>query len=45
MLVGNSNRDLRFNLQKLVVHVKDDLLDHLLRLLGFVDQVVEVGPD
>ena len=45
VLVGNRYRYLRFNLQELVVHVEDDLLDHLFGFLGFVDQVVEVGPD
>ncbi len=45
MLVGDGDGDLRFDLQELVVHVEDDLFDHLFRLLGFVDQVVEVGPD
>jgi hypothetical protein len=45
MLVGDGDGDLRFDLQELVVHVEDDLLDHLFGLLSFVDQVVEVGPD
>ena len=45
MLVGNGNRHLRLDLQKLVLHVKNHLLDHLFRLFGFIDQVVEIGPD
>jgi hypothetical protein len=45
VLVGNGDGDLRFDLQELVVHVEDDLLDHLFGLLSFVDQVVEVSPD
>ena len=45
VLIGDGDRDLRFDLQKLVLHVEDDLLDHLFRVLGLVDQVVEVGPD
>jgi len=36
---------LRLYLQKLVLHVENYLLDHLLRFLGLVDQVIEVGPD
>jgi hypothetical protein len=45
MLVGNCDRDLGLDLQKLVLHVEDDLLDHFFRLFGLVDQVVEIGPD
>ena len=45
VLVGDGNRHLRLDLQKLVLHVEDDLLDHLFRMLGLVDQVVEIGPD
>jgi hypothetical protein len=45
MLVGDGDGDLRFDLQELIVHVEDDLLDHLFGLLSFIDQVVEVGPD
>ena len=45
VLVGDLNRHLRLDLQKLVLHVENDLLDHLFRLLGLVDQVIEVGPD
>jgi hypothetical protein len=44
VLVGDGDRDLRFDLQKLVLHVEDYLLDHLFGLLGLVDQVVEVRP-
>ena len=45
VLVGDRDRDLRLDLQKLVLHVEDDLLDHFFRLFGLVDQVVEIGPD
>ena len=45
VLVGDGNRDLRLNLQKLVLHVENDLLDHFFRFFSLVDQVVEVGPD
>src|ERR1700730_17463580 len=45
MLVCDSDGNLRFYLQELVVHVEDDLLDHFFGLFSFVDQIVEVGPD
>ena len=45
MLVGDGDRHLRLDLQKLILHVEDDLLDHFFRMLSLVDQVVEIGPD
>src|SRR5712691_4568133 len=45
VLVGDRDRHLRLDLQKLILHVEDYLLDHLFRFLGLVDQVVEVGPN
>ena len=45
MLVGDSDRHLRLHLQKLVLHVDDDLLDHLFRVLGLFDQVVKISSD
>ena len=45
VLVGDGDRHLGLDLQKLVLHVKDHLLDHLFRMLGFVDQVVEIGAE
>ena len=45
MLIGDGNRHLRFDLQKLVLHVEDHLLDHLLRIFGLVDQVIQIGAD
>ena len=34
-----------FHLEQLVLHIQDDLFDHLLGLLGLIDQVIEVRPD
>ena len=45
MLVGDGDGHLRLYLQQLVVHVEDDLLDHFFRVLGLVDQVIEVRPN
>ena len=45
MFIGDSDRNLRLHLQKLVLHVENDLFDHLFRIFGLVDQVVEIGPD
>jgi hypothetical protein len=39
------NRHLGLDLQKLVLHVEDDLLDHFFRVLGLVNQVIEIGAD
>jgi uncharacterized membrane protein len=40
VLISNRNRHLGLHLQQLVLHVEDHLLDHLLGLLGLVDQIV-----
>src|SRR5580658_729417 len=45
MLVCNRDGDLRLDLEKLVLHIENDLLDHLFRVFSLVDQVVEVCPD
>ena len=45
VLVGNRDCDLRLDLEKLVLHVEDNLLDHFLRVFGLVDQVVQIGPE
>ena len=45
VLVRDGDRHLRLHLQKLVLHVEDDLLDHLLWLFRLVDQIVKVGPN
>ena len=45
MVVGDGDRDLRLDLEKLVLHVENDLLDHLLRVLRLVDQIIQVGPN
>ena len=42
MLVGDGDGHLRLHLDQLILHVEDDLLEHLLGLLGLVDQIVEV---
>ena len=43
VLVGQRNGHLRLHLQKLVLHIEDELAQHLLRVLGAIDQIVEVG--
>src|SRR5205085_2736519 len=45
MLVGDRNGDLRLHLHHLVLHVKDDLLEHLLRLFGLVDEIIQIRAD
>src|SRR6266536_4074064 len=45
VLVGDGDRHLRLHLQELVLHVEDDLLDHLFRVFGLVNQVVDVRAD
>ncbi len=45
VLVGDSDRHLRLDLQKLVLHVENDLLDHFFRVFGLVNQVIEIGPE
>jgi len=43
VLVGDGNRHLRLDLQELVLHVEDHLLDHFSGCLSLVDQVIEIG--
>jgi hypothetical protein len=43
VLIGQRNGDLRLYLQKLVLHIEDELAQHLLWVLGAIDQIVEVG--
>ena len=43
VLVGNRDGHLRFHLQQLVLHVENHLLDHLRRVFGPVDQIVQIG--
>ena len=45
MLVGDRNRHLGLHLEQLILHIEDHLLDHFFRVLGLVDQIVEVGPN
>ncbi len=42
MLIGNRDRHLRLDLQQLVLHVENHLLDHLLGIFRFVDQIVQI---
>ena len=43
MLIGDRDRYLRLYLNELVLHVQNHLLEHLLRIFGLVDQIVEIG--
>ena len=45
VLIGDGDGDLRFDLEVLILHVEDHLLDHFFRIFGAVDHVVEIGPD
>jgi hypothetical protein len=44
-LVGDGCGDLLFRLDELIVHVQDDLIEHLLGIFRAADQVVEVALD
>ena len=43
VLVGNRDGYLRLHLEQLVLHVENNLLQHPLRILGLLNQVVEIG--
>ena len=45
MLVRNSHGHLRLYLHELVLHIKEKLLEQLLRIFGFLNQVIQIGPD
>ncbi len=45
LLVGNGGGNLLLGLHQLVTHVDDDLVQHLLRILGGGDQIIDVGLD
>jgi hypothetical protein len=45
VLIRDGNRDLRLDLQQLILHVENHLLDHLRRVLRLVDEVVQVRFD
>ena len=45
LLVGDRGRNLRLDLQQLVVHVRNQLPDELLGIFGPIDHVVDVGSD
>jgi len=39
---GDRDGDLRLHLEELILHVEDDLLQQLLRVLRLVDEIVQV---
>src|SRR5438067_4523164 len=43
MFVGDGDGDLRLHLHHLILHVENHLLEHLLRIFGLVDEVIEIG--
>jgi hypothetical protein len=43
VLVGKRDGDLRLYLQELVLHIEDELAQHLLRIFRAVDQIVQIG--
>jgi len=43
--VGDGNRYLFGRFRQLVVHIDDDLIEHLFRIFGSADQIVDVGLD
>src|ERR1051325_4933 len=45
LFVRDGRRHLLFCLRQLTAHVHDQLVQHLLRVLGTIDQVVDVRPD
>ena len=45
VLIGDRNGDLSLYLQQLVLHIEDELFEHLLRVFRLVDQIVEVGAE
>src|SRR5690348_15880819 len=45
VLVGKRDGDLSLYLEELVFHIKDELAQHLLRIFGSVDQVVQIGAE
>ena len=45
VLIGHRDGDLGLDLQQLVFHVEDYLLDHFLGILRAVDQVVQIRAD
>ena len=43
MLVGDGDGHLGLDLEQLILHVEDHLLDHFFRIFGLIDKVVEIG--
>jgi hypothetical protein len=45
VLVGYRNGHLGLDLEQLILHVQNHLLDHFFRIFGLIDKVVDIGPD
>ena len=45
VLIGDGDRDLRLDLEELIFHVEHELAGELFGVLGFVEEVVEIGAD
>ncbi len=43
LLIGDGHGDLLFGRDELLLHVQDQLVEDLLRILGLADEVVDVG--
>src|ERR1022692_2741790 len=44
VLVGDRNRHLRFDLQQLILHIENHLLDHFFRVFRLIHKIVQIGP-
>ena len=44
VLVRNRDRHLRLHLHQLVLHIQNQLLQQPLRILGLLDQVIQIRP-
>ena len=45
VLVGDRDCDLSLDLEHLILHIENHLLEHLLRIFRAVDQVIEIRAD
>jgi hypothetical protein len=45
LFIGDRDRDLLFGLDQLVLHLEDDLIEHLLRIFRLGDQLVQIRFD
>jgi len=43
VLIGDGHGDLRLDLQVLILHIQNHLLDHFFRIFRPIDHVVEIG--